>query len=158
VKPLIDWLIDWSCWWGETTSLNCGHQQAYCSSPRWYMRTMEEWYWQRNTPDSSTRALWQSYQQSSTSKQEEQAKEVMNFGLLFLFILPKWFFTCHKILWHGTSGFTSHLVEGTLRTFITFKNPSPWPGLNLRTLGLVAYMLNITLLRWPFLFTVGNFI
>jgi hypothetical protein len=27
-----------SCWWDEMTSLNCGHQQAYCSSPRWYMR------------------------------------------------------------------------------------------------------------------------
>jgi hypothetical protein len=29
----------WSspCRWGETTSLNCGHQRAYCSSRRWYM-------------------------------------------------------------------------------------------------------------------------
>jgi hypothetical protein len=28
----------WSCrWWGETISLNYGHQWAYCSSPRWYM-------------------------------------------------------------------------------------------------------------------------
>jgi hypothetical protein len=26
-----------SCRWGETVSLNCDHQQAYCSSPRWYM-------------------------------------------------------------------------------------------------------------------------
>jgi hypothetical protein len=27
----------WSCWWGETTSLNCSHQWAHSSSPRWYM-------------------------------------------------------------------------------------------------------------------------
>jgi hypothetical protein len=26
-----------SCRWRETTSLNCGHQLAYCSSPWWYM-------------------------------------------------------------------------------------------------------------------------
>jgi hypothetical protein len=25
------------CWWDETMSLSSGHQQAYCSSPRWYM-------------------------------------------------------------------------------------------------------------------------
>jgi hypothetical protein len=25
-----------SCQWGETMSLNCGHQQAYCSSSSWY--------------------------------------------------------------------------------------------------------------------------
>jgi hypothetical protein len=23
--------------WGETTSVNCYHQQTYCSSPRWFM-------------------------------------------------------------------------------------------------------------------------
>jgi hypothetical protein len=31
------WWWWWACGWGETTSLNCGHQQAYCSSLRWYM-------------------------------------------------------------------------------------------------------------------------
>jgi hypothetical protein len=25
--------------WGETMSLNCGHQRVYCPSPRWYMST-----------------------------------------------------------------------------------------------------------------------
>jgi hypothetical protein len=24
------------CWWGETMSLNCGHQRACCSSSRWH--------------------------------------------------------------------------------------------------------------------------
>jgi hypothetical protein len=27
----------WWCQRGETMSLNCSHQQAYCSSPMWYM-------------------------------------------------------------------------------------------------------------------------
>jgi hypothetical protein len=55
------WLIDWACRWSESMSLNCGHQRAYCSSPGyiWAWRTMVE----KETPDSSTRALWQSYQQ-----------------------------------------------------------------------------------------------
>jgi hypothetical protein len=53
----------WSCWWGEAASLNCGHQRAYCSYPRWYMiiETMVERYRQRKTPDLYTRSLWQSY-------------------------------------------------------------------------------------------------
>jgi hypothetical protein len=43
-----------SCWWGKTMSLNCGHQRAYCSSPRLYM-SMEatvEWYWQGKPKNS----------------------------------------------------------------------------------------------------------
>jgi hypothetical protein len=47
-------------------------------------------------------------------------------------------FTCHKILRHGTSGFTSHLKEGVLRIFIALKNPSPWPGSNPQPFGSVA--------------------
>jgi hypothetical protein len=44
--------------WGETISLNCGHQQAYCSSSRWYMSvenhggmilTGENWWARRKT-------------------------------------------------------------------------------------------------------------
>jgi hypothetical protein len=27
----------WSCRWDETMTLNCSHQQAYCSRPRWYI-------------------------------------------------------------------------------------------------------------------------
>jgi hypothetical protein len=54
------------------------------------------------------------------------------------------FFTCHKILQHGASSFTSHLKEGVLRTFITIKNPLPWPGLNSRPLGPVASTLTTT--------------
>jgi hypothetical protein len=36
-----------SCRWGETMSLNCGHERAYCSSPDiWVWRVTVEWYWQ----------------------------------------------------------------------------------------------------------------
>jgi hypothetical protein len=34
-----------------------------------------------------------------------------------------------------------------LRIFIALKNPSPWPGLNPRTLGPMANTLTITPLR-----------
>jgi hypothetical protein len=52
--------------------------------------------------------------------------------------------TCHKILRHGTSGFTSHPKEGVLLIFIAFKNPSPRPCLNPRPLGPVASTLTTT--------------
>jgi hypothetical protein len=53
-------------------------------------------------------------------------------------------FTCHKILRHGTSGFTSHLKEGVLRNFITLKNPPPWPGSNPQPFVPVASALTTT--------------
>jgi hypothetical protein len=41
------------------------------------------------TPDSSTRAIWKPYQQSSRSKEEEQAEEIINLALQSIFsILP----------------------------------------------------------------------
>jgi hypothetical protein len=46
--------------------------------------------------------------------------------------------TCHKILQHGASGFTSHPKEGVVRIFIALKNPSPQPGLNVWPFGLAA--------------------
>jgi hypothetical protein len=44
-------LLCCSCRWGETMSLNCGHQRAYCSSPRliWVWRATVEWCWQGKT-------------------------------------------------------------------------------------------------------------
>jgi hypothetical protein len=51
-------LIDWSCRWSETMSLNCSHKQAYCSSPRIYEHgKLMEWNRQGITPDLSTRVL-----------------------------------------------------------------------------------------------------
>jgi hypothetical protein len=51
-------------------------------------------------------------------------------------------FICHKILRHGTSGFTSHPKEGVLRIIIAFENPSLWPGSNSQTLCPVAKHTN----------------
>jgi hypothetical protein len=46
-------------------SQNCGHQLAYCSSQVICEHGEPWWWWFRLgiTPDSSTRALWQLYQQ-----------------------------------------------------------------------------------------------
>jgi hypothetical protein len=52
--------------------------------------------------------------------------------------------TRHKILRHGTSGFTYHPKEGVLRIFIALTNSSPRPGLNPRPLGPVASTLGTT--------------
>jgi hypothetical protein len=52
--------------------------------------------------------------------------------------------TCHNILRHDTSGFTSHSKEGVLRIFISLKNPSPWPGSNPQPLSPVASTLTTT--------------
>jgi hypothetical protein len=41
------------------------------------------------TPDSSTRAIWQSYQQSSGSTQEELVKEMMNLILRNVFVYTR---------------------------------------------------------------------
>jgi hypothetical protein len=55
----------------------------------------------------------------------------------------KRFLTCHKILRHGSSGFSSHLKEGVWIS-VALRNPSPWPSLNLRPLGPVASTLMAT--------------
>jgi hypothetical protein len=58
-------------------------------------------------------------------------------------------FTCRKILRHGTSGFSSRLKEGVLRTFFALENPSPWPGSNPQSLGPVASTVTTTPPRRP---------
>jgi hypothetical protein len=77
-----------------------------------------------------------------------------NFAYQYLKYL-KGFLTCHKILRHGTSGFTSHPKEGVLRIFIAIKNPSRLPGLNTRPLGPVASTLTTTphRQRWALRYT-----
>jgi hypothetical protein len=53
-------------------------------------------------------------------------------------------FTCCKILQQGPPALLPIREEGVLRIFIALKNSSPWPGLNLRSLGLVASTLATT--------------
>jgi hypothetical protein len=92
----------------------------------WVWKTVVEWYQQRKAPDSSTRALWQSYQQSSITKQKELAKEMMDLALRSILVHTwKGYLTCRKIFRHGADGFTSPPEEGVLRVFIAPTNPSP---------------------------------
>jgi hypothetical protein len=97
----------------------------------------------------STRALLLSYQQSSSSKQKEWAKEMMNLALQSTLLIPINFFTCCKILRHGAYGFTSPPKEGMLRISVTLKNPLTWLGFNLPTLGPIASTLTIIPVRQP---------
>jgi hypothetical protein len=59
--------------------------------------------------------------QSFGSKQEEWSKRIRIWCCKVLFKLAKRFLTRCKILRHGASGFTSPLMEGVLRIFITLK-------------------------------------
>jgi hypothetical protein len=54
----------------------------------------EPWYQQGKTPDSSARALWNSYWQSRlVAEQEKVGKEMINFALQSIsFVLAKGFF------------------------------------------------------------------
>jgi hypothetical protein len=54
------------------------------------------------------------------------------------------FFTCHAILRHGASGFTSLPKEGVLRISVALKNPLPRLGLNPQTFCPVESTLTIT--------------
>jgi hypothetical protein len=114
------------------------------------MWTMVWWYWLELTPNLSTRALWQPPVLSGgpLSRDISGASRIMGKGNENLvYSSPRDFkrsLTCRKILRHGTSGFTSHSKEGVLRIFVTFKNPSPRPVLNPRSLGPVASTLTTT--------------
>jgi hypothetical protein len=115
------------------------------SVPRLTCQHGESW-WRLclgETPDSSTRALWQSYQQIHLGASRRNGRRSENFAYQYLRYV-KGCFTCRKILRHGASGFTSHQKEGVLRIFIALKTPSPMPVLNPRPLGLVASILSTT--------------
>jgi hypothetical protein len=46
----------------------------------------------------------------------------LNFANVTSHLCTQGSFTCHKISWHGDSGFTSHPKEGVLWNFIAIKN------------------------------------
>jgi hypothetical protein len=112
-------------------SLNCGHQQAYCFHPRWYISVGNhgEIISTRETPDSSIRALWKYFQQSNlVAKQERLGDGNGEFVPRSIsHHTSKWFFTCQKILRHGVNGFTFLPKECVLRILIALKNESPRP-------------------------------
>jgi hypothetical protein len=111
---------------------------------------MVRWYLLWLTPNLSTRDLWQPpvLSDGPVRRDISGASRRMDEGNENLIYPSPWDFkrslTCRKILLHGISGFTSHPKEGALRIFISFKNPSPWPGSNPRPLGLVASTLTTT--------------
>jgi hypothetical protein len=137
------WVIDYDE--VRLTSLNCGHQRAYWSSAGWYVSVEPWWWWRRLgiTPDSFNRAPWQSCHQRCLEQVGGMDEGMRILRIQCLWYL-NWSLTCRKILWHGTSGFTSHPKEDVLRIFIALKNPSPRPGLNTRPLGPVASTLTTT--------------
>jgi hypothetical protein len=56
--------------------------------------------------------------ESSSSKKEERAKEMMNLALRSI---SQVIFTCRTILLHDANGFTSPPKKGVLRNFISLK-------------------------------------
>jgi hypothetical protein len=134
-----------SCRWCETTSLNCGHKRAYCSSPRWYEHGEPWWSDIHKPPDSSPELP--DYPTSSylLANQDELGEGNDELGFRNNFVhTSEWFLTCRVILRYEVEGFTSALKEGVLRSIISLKNASPRPVLNSRTLGPVASTLTIT--------------
>jgi hypothetical protein len=95
------------------------------------------------TPDSSSRALWQSYQQSSSSKAGGTGEGNYEFCLAkYVCSYLEGLFNMVKSYDMGPAAcFTSPLKEVVLRIFIALKNPLPRPGLNPRTLSTVASTL-----------------
>jgi hypothetical protein len=91
----IDWLIDW-CRWDEM-SQNRGHHRTYCSSPRVICERGEPWWWWcrlGKPPDSSTRALWQSYQQIHLWGSRRNGRRSENFSYQYV----NGSLACRKIL------------------------------------------------------------
>jgi hypothetical protein len=114
------------------------------------MWTMVRWYRLELTPNSFTRVLWQppvlsggpvSRDISGASRRVGEENENLVYPSSWDF---KRSLTSHKILRHGTSGFTSRPKGGMLQIFIALKSPSPWLGSNLRPMGPVASTLTTT--------------
>jgi hypothetical protein len=95
IQPLIDYD-------GMRLSQNCSHQWTCCSSPGDMWKICEHgepwrwWCWLGITPDSSTRALWLSYQQRHLG-QVEGMDEGMRILPISIWNTSRNLLTCHKI-------------------------------------------------------------
>jgi hypothetical protein len=121
IISLIDWFFDY-----DYVGLDISESQppsGVLFIPRVICVNGKPWWWCRLgiTPDSSARTLWQSCQQIHLGQigVVDEGVRILPFQYLKY---VNGCLTCHKILWHGTSGFTSHPNEGVLRVFITLKN------------------------------------
>jgi hypothetical protein len=119
--PIMMMLIIIIMWRGETRSLNCGHQRAYCSSPiRRYMN-MENHKGMTLTGEKSWsihhRVLWKPYQQSHlVANQKELDEGVDEYNLLSISDhISKLHCKCRKTLRHVADDCTSLPKKGVLR-------------------------------------------
>jgi hypothetical protein len=123
-SPYLDWLF-----WGESMSKNRSHHWPIVHSLgvcEWSVVVMMQ------SGDNS----WLVYQSSlevlpaeTSGASRRNGRRSENFAYQYMKYL-KGCLTRHKILRHGTSGFTSHPKEGVPRIFIALKDPSLRPGLN----------------------------
>jgi hypothetical protein len=73
---------------------------------------------------AATSTLWWSCQQGHLWSEWESGWRKWELNL-YVPLRLKEIFTCHKILWHGTSGFTFHPKEGVLQIFIALAGLEP---------------------------------
>jgi hypothetical protein len=126
-------------------SQNWGHQRAYCH-PQVRCVRGEPWWWLwclGKNPDSSTRALWQSYLQRHLGASRRNGGSSENFAYQYRRYVNG-SLTCLKIVRLGAYGFISHPNGGVLRTFIAVKHQSPRPDMKQQSLGPVASTLTTT--------------
>jgi hypothetical protein len=105
--------------------------------PKWYM-SMENHGGMISTEETS----WFIHH-SSPSKPEERSKGIIIWCCDVFCSYLQGIFAARKNLRHRTDGFTFHPQEGVMQIYIALRNPSPWPGMNPRTLGLMASTLTI---------------
>jgi hypothetical protein len=145
---LIDWLIDWLIMVGWDWRLRTAATTGLLFIPGWtsaWEPCWRWWWWCRLgiTPDWTTRALWQSYQQRHLERIGGMDDEMRISRIQYQRYL-KGFLTCRKILRHETSGFTSHPKEGVLRIFIALKKLIASAGFEPTTLRSSASTLITT--------------
>jgi hypothetical protein len=85
----------------------------------WVCRAKMEWYQQDKTLDSSTRVLWQFYQQSLSSSNEAGETWWRKCWILN----TKYLFHTFNMPQHGPDSFTSPPKEAVLWIFSALKNP-----------------------------------
>jgi hypothetical protein len=128
-----------SCRWGETTSLNCGHQQAYCSCPG-DMSMVDDVHWGKLPIGSPGRSLAILPTEPSSSKSGKSGRRKLSI------LSTKYLFNTRRVLLHAVKSYNMgppHLLPLWKKACSGFL--SPQPGLNPQTLG--PSTLTITPLR-----------
>jgi hypothetical protein len=142
----LDWLIDWLLMMGWDYVSELRSPTGLLFIPQVICEHGEPWLWWCRlgiTPDSSTRALWQSYQQRHLDQ-----VGVMDEGVR---ISPISICSTSKNLLHAVKSYNMGLpallpIRGKVCYGFFYRpwSPSPQPGLNSRPLGPVASTLTST--------------